>query len=517
MIHVFADFELDTDRIELRSNGAPVAVEPQVFALLRLLIENRDRMVSKEEIIEKVWNGRNISDAAIASRIKSARRAIGDDGRAQGVIRTVHGLGFSFVADVESPAVSPAIRTGDTVAGDTGSVHHGQPSIAVLPFRQIGPSGLEFPVADALPHDLIAGLSRLHWLFVIARGSSFQLRGEEAGLDRVRDKLHVDYCLSGCVEMLGKVMTVSVELSDTRSKRVVWSERFSADIGAVHEIREAIIIAVIAAVEVRIPLNETRRAMLKSPENLDAWSSYHLGLHHMFRFNKADNEIATGLFERAVAMDPDFSRAYAGLSFTRFQSAFLRYEDGPDATRQAEDYATKSLERDPLDPFGHLTMGRAHWLRGDLEASLPWLEHANALNPNYAQARYSRGWTEALLGDTDASRVNIDSALALSPLDPLAYAMLGVNALSQLNRGNAAMAADWAERAANSPGAHPLIDMIAAVAHELDGNDERASAWAVSARRRAEYLGKADFLRAFPFRAPSARTHISEALDRLGF
>lgn len=514
MIHVFGNFELDTGRVELRENGVAVAMEPQVFALLRFLIENRDRMVSKDEIVAAVWNGRIVSDSAIASRIKSARQAIGDDGRAQAFIRTVHGLGFSFVADVATRAAVSAIELREAPSGEVR--RHLRPSIAVLPFRQIGAAEPQFPIAEALPHDLITELSRLHWLFVIARGSSFLFRGADAKLDEVRSKLNVQYCLTGVVEMSGTTMSVSVELSDTQDRGVVWSERFRADVGAVHEIRDQIVKAVMSAVEVRIPFNEAQRALLQSPENLDAWSAYHLGLHHMYRFNKVDNDAATGLFERAIAMEPGFARAYAGLSFTHFQNAFLSYAENAEATKLAQHYASQCLERDALDPFGHFTMGRAHWLRGDLEASLPWLERANTLNPNYAQAKYSRGWTEALLGSADASQANIASALALSPLDPLVYGMLGVRALSHLVQEDNAQAASWAERAANSPGAHALIEMIAAVAHGLNGDEARAVAWAQSARTRAAHLGKVDFLRAFPFRDQPTRERVTRMLTRLG-
>lgn len=515
MIHVFRNFELDTGRVELRENGVAIAVEPQVFALLRFLIENRDRMVTKDEIVAAVWNGRIVSDSAIASRIKSARQAIGDDGRAQAVIRTVHGLGFSFVADVTTRGAVSFAELRATAGGEPR--RHSRPSIAVLPFRLVGAAEPGFPIAEALPHDLITELSRLHWLFVIARGSSFLFHGADAKLDEVRSKLNVQYCLTGIVEMSRRTMSVFVELSDTQDRGIVWSERFRADIGAVHEIRDQIVTAVMSAVEVRIPFNEAQRALLQSPENLDAWSAYHLGLHHMYRFNKADNDAAAGLFERAIAMEPGFARAYAGLSFTNFQNAFLGYAENAEATKLAQRYASQCLERDALDPFGHFTMGRAHWLRGDLEASLPWLERANTLNPNYAQAKYSRGWAEALLGRADASQANIAAALALSPLDPFVYGMLGVRALSHLALEDDAQAADWADRAANSPGAHALIEMIAAVAHGLNGNDVRSIAWAQSARARAAHLGKADFLRAFPFRDQPTRERVTRMLGRLGF
>lgn len=515
MIHLFADFELDTDRQELRSGGVRVPTEPQVFALLRLLVENRGRIVTKGEILATVWAGRIVSSSALHSRIKSVRQSIGDNGRGQALIRTVHGIGFCFVADVSARVDISSPEP--TVFPQAEPIPHSRPSIAILPFVCLGASEHEFPIAEALPSDLIAALSRLHWLFVIARGSSFRFRKPDTSLDEVRKALKVRYCLAGIVEIAGKRMSVSVELSDTSDNGIVWSERFQGEIGAVHEIRDEIVDAVASAVEVRIPINEAQRALLASPENLDAWSAYHLGLRHMYRFNRADNATATGFFERAIVMEPGFARAYAGLSFTHFQNAFLRYDNTTESARLAQRYAAACLERDPLDPFGHLTMGRAQWLHDDVEGSLPWLERASALNPNYAQARYSTGWAEAMLGSAEASQRNITAAFALSPLDPLVYGMLGVQALSRLALADQAQAAHWAERAARSPGAHPLIEMIAAAAHGLNGDKARAQAWAASVRARASYLDRNDFLRAFPFRDAKTKERLSGILTWLGF
>jgi Flp pilus assembly protein TadD len=307
-------------------------------------------------------------------------------------------------------------------------------------------------------------------------------------------------------------------LSDTHDKGVVWSDRFRVAIGAVHEIREEIVRAVINALELQIPLNEARRARLKAPSRLDAWSAYHLGLQHMYRFNKADNAIATSLFERASTMEPEFARAYAGLSFTHFQDAFLGYSgDTEKATKLAEYYSAQCLERDPIDPFGNLTMGRAHLLRGDLEGCLPWLDRANTLNPNYAQAKYSRAWTRSLLGDAASCQTDVDAALALSPLDPLLYGMLGVRSFSHMVLGEPAKAVEWAERAARAPSAHVLIELIAVVAHGLNGDDREARAWAESARKRSPNLTKADFLRAFPFREQQTRARVLQTLERFEF
>ena len=203
MIYQFAEFELDTGRFELRSNGVVRAVEPQVFALLSVLIQNRSRVVTRDELIEKVWNGRIVSESAVSSRVKSARQSIGDDGRAQTLIRTVHGIGFSFVGQVAAfPAVS-IVGAGSSATEEP--VRTSQPSIAVIPFDVVGATEPGFPIAEALPHDLITDLSRLRWLSVIARGSSFRFRGADVNLDEVRNKLGVQCSPSATVRQIGKI------------------------------------------------------------------------------------------------------------------------------------------------------------------------------------------------------------------------------------------------------------------------------------------------------------------------
>ncbi len=517
MIHAFEGYRLDTDTRELRFGDQLVPVEPQVFALLLLLIENRERLVGKDEIIDRVWGGRIVSESAVASRVKSARQAIGDSGGAQRLIRTTHKLGFRFVAEVEStqpPRASIAARA-DVARSAAVDEPAPRPSIAVLPFTLVGVAGPYGSIADALPHDLIVELSRLRWLFVIARGSSFQFRGSDAVIDRVRAALNVRYCLSGVVEIELDRMTVTVELCDTGHNGVVWSERYETGVGAVHEVRAEIARAVVNALELQIPANEARRA-LKSPENLDAWSAYHLGLYHLYQFNPEANARATAFFEQAIAKEPGFARAYAGLSFAHFESGFLNFaDDVSQAAALAHRFAEKSLEHEPLDPFGNLVMGRAAWLRGDLEASLPWLDRANELSPSYAQGKYSRAWAGTLLGERADGSALVDAALQLSPLDPLLYGMLGVRSFSHMALDQPQEAALWGERAARAPRAHPLIELIAAVAHGLNGDDARANAWARSALIRRPDLKGADFLKAFPFRDPTTRHRISKTLVRL--
>jgi TolB-like protein len=516
MIYRFGCFELDPGKAELRADGAVRPVEPQVFALLSLLVENRERLVSKEEIIEKVWEGRIVSEAAVASRIKSARAVLGDDGKSQRFIKTIHGRGLRFVA--EAQVARGEIEGGGDPRPSAQLVHPSpRPSIAVLPFRLVGPAGAYAAVADALPDELIAELSRLRWLFVTARGSSFRLRAAEEGVGEIGRLLGVRYCLSGTVETAGASLAVTVELADTRDGGVVWGDHFAGAIDDVHTVREEIRSRILSALEIRIPLHEAALARLTVTEDLDAWSAYHLGLQHMYRFNRLDNAAATALFQQAIARDPDFARAHAGLSFVHFQTAFMRHtDDVAGEAALARQFAVRGLELDPLDPFVTFTMGRSYWLEGDLETSLAWLERSTSISPSYAQGIYARAWTESLAGLGLEGRRHVDLAMRLSPLDPLYYAMLATRALGHMVLGEDHAAAEWAERAARAPGAHVLIALIAAVAHALGGDAVRAANWAANVRERSPALTGRDFFRAFPMKPEGVAARVSNALLRLG-
>jgi len=527
MIYQFGHFELDLSTVELRAGGEASRLEPQVFALLSLLIENRDRVVSKDEILEKVWEGRVVSDAALSSRIKAARQALGDDGQAQRFIKTVHRIGFRFVGEVRT---SRAMGTGTALEVRPGSLEPNvstgvaqlerisRPSIAVLPFRLIGTDSRYASFAHALPDELITELSRLRWLFVTARGSSFRLRVPDAEIPDIGRMLGVRYCLSGTIELSDPTLAITVELVDTLDGGIVWAERFAGRITDVHAIRDEIRSRVITALDIRIPIHEAARARLSVPEDLDAWAAYHLGLQHMYRFNRGDNAAAARLFEHAVKLDPHFARAQAGLSFVHQQTAFMRYSDDVGGeTLLARRFAERGLEIDPLDPFVNFTMGRTYWLTGDLDSSLSWLERATEVSPNYAQGIYARAWTEALAGRAREGRQHVDLAMRLSPIDPLHYAMLGTRAFTHMVLGEDAAAADWAERAARSPGAHVLIAMIATAAHELNGDGARAAFWAVNVRERNNTLTREDFCRAFPMKSDAMRVRVVQALAQFGF
>jgi TolB-like protein len=504
MHYCIGDHVLDLRKFELRKSDCVVPAEPQVLSLLFHLVENRDRLVSKDELVAAIWDGRAVSDGTISSRIKSARQLLGDTGEAQRLIRTIHGKGFRFVGEVSELADGRPSDRADS-----------KPSIAVLPFHCADPS-LSI-ISEGVPHDLIVGLSRLRSLTVIARGSSFQFRSRTGDLAQIGATLGVAYCLTGSVHALGGRVAVAVELVDTATNSAIWGDLYEGRLEELHEFRDDILAQVICTLELQISHHEADRARLRGPEDLGAWSCYHLGLQHVFRFNRADNAIGLEYFEQARTLDPGFSQAHAGVSFARFQNAFMQYSDDVDAdVAEARRSAEKAIELDEQDPTANLMMGRSLWLEDELESSVPWLDRSIALSPNYAQAIYSRAFTHMLMSDSASGHEKANAALRRSPIDPLRYAMLSCSGFNQAILGGKAEGAMLVDRAAREPRAHVMIAAMAAICHVWAGNEAAADYWAKDIRSRDPNLTADMFLTSFPFRATPMRERVTQALSVVG-
>lgn len=516
MTWAFGDFRLDPERFQLSCRGEPVRLEPQVLSLLIHLVRNRDHMVTKDEIVAAVWQGEAVSDASISSRIRSARRAVGDDGARQAVVSTVHGRGFRFIPEVTTS--SPGHAVSQDSAHPKPDRSGGRPSIAVLPFQQLGLLPELTILGDAIPHEIIEALSRLRWLAVIARGSTFRFRQVAADLDLVSTALAARYVLSGVIESPGRSIAVSLELTDAISREIIWADRLASPIDEIDDLRGRIVAHLVSALEAHIPFNEARIARLSDPTGVDAWANYHIGLGHLYRFTATDNALAKLCFERAITADPQLGRAHAGLSFTSFLDAFLRLTPDPaQAARDARRHAERGLELDPLDPFANFTMGRTFWLSNEPEIAADWLARATSLNPNYAQGFYATAFTAMLTGNATVAFAALDTSLNLSPLDPLLYGIRGVRAQMLIQQEDYEAAAGWADRAATTSGAHYLIAMIALVANGLAERHEQAARWRQTIRRLKPKATSADYFAAFPTRETASRALIAAELRRQGF
>jgi TolB-like protein/DNA-binding SARP family transcriptional activator/Flp pilus assembly protein TadD len=397
--------------------------------------------------------------------------------------------------------------------GDAGGAPAARASLAVMPFQTSQDDAVE--TARGLTHDVISRLAKLRSFFVIAEGSVFALAERRVAPQEAGRRLKVEYvALSTLTRRAGRLV-IAIELIETSSGRILWSEDFERaepdTLAAVDEIADRIVAAIANEVEVA----ERNRARLRAPESLDAWQAYHRGLWHMYRFTRAENDLARRLFERAAALDPTFARAHAGLSFTHWQSAFQHWEDRRQAMKRALDNAGLALLADEHDPAAHWAMGRAQWLCGRHEAAADELKQAVRLSPNFALGHYALAFVQSQSGDPQAAIEAGDHSRLLSPYDPLLFAMLGSRAMALVRLGRYEEGAAWSLKAAAQPNAHVLIFMIAALCHGLAGRIEQARSYAVAARAREPGFALSDYLTAFQF-SPDAAALFRQAAARIG-
>jgi DNA-binding SARP family transcriptional activator len=368
-------------------------------------------------------------------------------------------------------------------------------SIAVMPFA--GRAGLRVGYADGLVHDVITRLAKLRSLFVIAQGTVFALHERNIDAEAAGRTLNVDYIVSGWVQTDGPNVTVAVELTETQNARIVWADVFTRKLDDAFLVLDEIGNRIVASIASEIETAERNRAILKPPSSLDAWEAFHRGLWHMYRFERADNDRARQFFEMAVRLDPTFARAYAGLSFTHWQSAFQGWAPRAQEIDRAFEFAGQSMMADDRDPAAHWAMGRALWLRGRQDESIVELETAVDLSPNFALGHYSLAFVHAQGGDAQLAIRSADHSRHLSPFDPMLFAMLASRALALVRLGNFAEAAEWSRRAATRPNAHPHILGIAALCLALGGRPDEAGACVATIRRTLPNYSVEDFLKAF--------------------
>lgn len=504
MLLTFRDCELDTRLFALRRAGQACPVEPLVFNLLAYLVRHRDRIVTRQELLDALWTGKVVSESALGSCIKAARQAVGDDGQAQHSIATLHRRGYRFVAPVEEREAPGSCGNGEPLAG-LPALPAGAPastprraSIAVMPFTDLSPTtDARGGTADALAHDVITRLAQLRSLFVIAQGTMFALQARSVGPREAGQMLQVDYVVSGTVRRHDRRLVVTAELAEARTARIVWAEIFDRPLDEAFGVLDDIGSQIVATAASEIETAERHRALLKPPNSLDAWEAHHRGLWHMYRFNPEDNARARHFFDMAVRLDPTFAPAHAGLSFTHFQNAFQGWTPrGPEVARALET-ASQSLRADDRNPAAHWAMGRALWLCDRQDASVAELEQAIDLSPSFALGHYALAFVHAQGGNPSAAVAASDHARRLSPFDPLLFGMLGSRAIALVRLGQYEEAARWAVQAAARPNAHVHILGIAAYSLALAGSLDAARTQAAAIRRGHPDYRVADFLAAF--------------------
>ena len=449
LIYRFEDFSLDGDRRELRRGGEIVAVDPQVFDVLEFLITNRERVVSNDDLIQAVWQGRIVSDGTVSSRIYAVRQALGDSGAHQRLIRTLPRKGYRFAGYIH-----PASDNGET--GDLAVLEQpgaptalsNRPSIAVLPFQNMSDDPEQEYFVDGLVEEIITGLSRSKALFVIARNSSFTYKGRAVDVRQVGRELGVRYVLEGSVRKAGNRLRITGQLVESANGAHLWADRFDGDLADIFELQDQITAQVIGAIAPRLELAEIERARRKTT-NLDAYDYYLRAWAAIYRFSAEGSKEALSLLEKAIALDPEFALAYATQAVCYFtRRAFSWSVDPAHEAAEAGRTARRAMELDSGD--AQVLTFYAQTLIynvGRLDEAVACLDQAVSADPNYANAWMWRGNARAYLGDAERAIEDLQQALRLSPLDTTIWIAQTTMANAHFLRGRYEEALSWASMA----------------------------------------------------------------------
>jgi TolB-like protein len=485
MAFAFGEYVLDVGRRELRRGAKPVRLEPQAFDLLAYLVDHRDRVVSHNELLEAIWSGRAVSDAAITTRINVVRRAIGDDGSAQRLIRTLPRKGFRFVGNVEEEAASRAPGSSETIAaamGERGS-HTVAPrlSIVVLPFTNLSGDPNKQHVVDGITENLTTDLSRIANMMVISRNTAFTYRGKVVDTKQIGRELGVRYVLEGSVQQARTQLRVTAQLIDAETDTHVWAGRLDRDAGDLFTLQDEITGQIANTLNLELVAAEAGRPT-PQPEALDyifrGRATYH---HGPGRDTSAE---AISYFERALTCDPSSTEAMTRLANALVERVQNALSDAPagDLAR-VKSLVDQALAISPNDRIA--LVANAHWLksRGRYEEASHQYERLIALNRNSVTALANLGQCKIMMGLIDDGIALEEYVLRLSPRDPFSvnrYAFIGLAHLLQ-SRLEEAMA--WLEKARGlGPGLHYIRARLAS-GFALMGDFDRAVAELAEAQR----------------------------------
>ena len=511
MQFVFAGHVLDVARRELTRGAEAVAVEPQVFDLLVYLVENRDRVVSKDDMMAAVWGGRIVSESTLSSRINAARKALGDDGGAQRLIKTIARKGVRFIAAVEAQAAAAP----DEPARAALPLPD-RPAIAVLPFINMSGDSEQEHFSDGISEDIITALSKLRWFFVIARNSSFTYKRRAVHLQQIAEELGVRYVLEGSVRKGGDRVRITAQLNDVATGSHLWAERYDRDLADVFAVQDEITEAIVAAIEPQLYAAENFRAQRKHPDSLDAWDLVMRALSHYWRITRQDNIVAQALLEKAIRIDPQYGQALGVLATSYIFCAHMGWMDLAAAAELAGPAALAAIHADGEDPWAHYALGSVYLVARRFDDSLAEFEMALHLNPNFSLAQAYHGLTLSYCGRWQEGAAAAARAQRLSPRDPFSPIYASIASWAQfLGRDyDEAMrlAREAIRQRGDFVGAHRVLTAAAGMAGETG-----VAKAALQELRRAQPNISLEWVSAnMPIQHDADRDHYLDGLRRAG-
>jgi TolB-like protein len=518
LLYRFGDFALDADRRELRRGGQLVAIAPQVFDLLEYLITNRHRVVSKDDLITAIWDGRIISESALSTRINAVRCAIGDTGEDQRFIRTLLRKGVRFVGVVhEGPELEAQVSAGAS-KGQPALPLPDRPSIAVLPFTNMSGDPEQDYFADGMVEEIITALSRLRWLFVIARNSSFTYKGRAVDVKQVGRELGVRYVLEGSVRKTSNRVRITGQLIDAATRAHMWADRFDGAMEDIFDLQDQFAASVVGAIAPKMEQAEIERAKRKPIGSLDAYDYYLQGMARVHDGTRHANAEALRLLYKALELDPQYAPAYGMAAWCyawRMMNGWMA-ERGKEVAETAR-LARQAVELGKEDAIA-LSMGgfALALVVGDVEDGAAFIDQALVRDPNLAAGWLFSGFVRIFLGEPDVTVEHAGRAIRLSPLDPFTFLASSVVGRGHFCAGRYDEASWWAEKGLREQPNSAGAARGAAASHALAGRLDQAHKAMARLRQIDPALRVSDLRRMFPFRRPDDLARYEEGLRKAG-
>jgi TolB-like protein len=461
MVLVFGDHRLDLKRRELRRGGEPVAIEPKAFDLLAFLVRRRDRVVTKDDLLQGVWGGRIVSDSALTTRINAVRRALGDDGTAQRLIRTVTGKGVRFVGEVsELPDEVP-------FAAD-------KPSIAVLPFANLSGDPEQEYFADGMVEEIITALSRIRWLFVIARNSSFSYKGQSPDVKQVGRELGVRYVLEGSVRKASGRMRITAQLIDGATGAHLWADRFDGSLEDVFDLQDRVATSVAGVIEPALQAAEAARWARRATYDLTAYDLYLRALAVFYPVTREGVTEALELLDRAIASDRSCGPALAWAGICHLRLADDGWSGDYEMSRRAAVAAARQALQIARNDPGILV--NAAFVLGrfgeDIDAISALVDRALALNPSFARGWFVSGLLRSWKGRFDQAIEHLETSLRLSPREPTGTPLQVIGGAYFFQRWFGEAASRLLLAIQDNPGVTPTYRLLAACYAHMGRLDE---------------------------------------------
>ena len=462
----FLEFQLDLGRGELRRNGDPVQVEPQVLDLIAYFAERPGLLVTRDDLIDAIWNGRIISDSAISSRINAARVALGDDGNAQRLIKTIPRRGFRFEAALKQPAAATPKKLPE------------KPSVAVLPFQNLSGDPEQAYFSNGVTDDILTDLSRYEELFVSARHSSFAYGDTTVASSEIAAELGVHYFVEGSVRRAGNRIRVTARLIDPWTGAQLWGERFDRDMTDIFEVQDEITRIIVNTLSGEISRQHHQRSLTKSVDMVNAYDHVLRAFDHVWKFNPDSHRKSIAEAEQALALDPGNARAHAIISWAHlhFYNNALS-DDGDLDMERCTAAARAAVDADDREPWAHTVLGWVfQWRDRATGRALVELDRAVALNPSSVYFLSLRAFSLTYAGQSERALDELGSAMKLNPHFPVSYHLFYGRAL--FNLGHYDDAVPHLERVREAQPHHPNALALVAACYAANGqmDDARSTA-----------------------------------------